>query len=107
MVENNSIARMCLVDILIEITNTCEKNIRMNVAIIPTPVHDKIMSVRSILVKICGNTPILDFLDVAEDLLDALDYLKTYTLKAHLTITAEFYSLAFHNTLTYYNSLVD
>ena len=99
--------RIGFVNNLISITNTCEKNIRMNIPHTPTPVRNDILLVRSILVKICGQNPILSFSDVAMDLLHALDYLMNYALYSHLPITAEFYSLAFHNTLTYYNSLVD
>ena len=99
--------RIGFVNNLIVITNICEKNIRMNVPNTPTPVRNNIMLVRSILVKICGKTPILPFSVVATDLLHALDFLKTYALNTHLPITAEYYSLAFHNTLSYYNCLVD
>ena len=107
MVDIKTPNRIELVNNLIVITNICEKNIRMNVPYAPTPVRNNIMRVRSILVKICGKNPILSFSDVAMDLLHALDYLMNYALYSHLPITAEYYSLAFHNTLTYYNGLVD
>ena len=107
MIYNKLQDRIALVNNLIVITNICEKNIRKNVNYIPTQVHNNIMLVRSILVKICGVTPILPFSVVATDLLHALDFLKTYALNSHLPITTEFYSLAFHNALTYYNSLAD
>ena len=107
MLYNKPQDRIALVNNLIVITDICDKNIRKNVNYIPTQVHDNIMLVRSILVKICGKTPILGFSDVAEDLLHALDFLKTYALNSHLPITTEYYSLAFHNALTYYNCLVD